>query len=46
VEFREGEILTLACHHAGSILPVEHLKTAVRKIKRNEGGKLKGQIFG
>jgi len=45
LEFREGETLTMAYHDAGSILPAEHLKTAVRKIKRNEGGKLKGQYL-
>jgi hypothetical protein len=35
----------MACHDAGSILPAENLKTAVRKIKRNDGGKLKGQYL-
>ena len=45
LEFREGEMLTMAFHNAGSSLPSEHLKTAVRKIKRNDGGKLKGQYL-
>lgn len=45
LEFREGEMLTMAYHDAGSSLPCEHLKTAVRKIKRNDGGKLKGQYL-
>jgi hypothetical protein len=45
LEFREGETLTMAYHDAGSSLPSEHLKTAVRKIKRNDAGKLKGQYL-
>ena len=45
LEFREGEMLTLAYHDFASNLPSEHLKTAVRKIKRNERGKLKGQYL-
>jgi len=45
LEFREGEMLTLAYHDSGANLPSEHLKTAVRKIKRNERGKLKGQYL-
>ena len=45
LEFREGELLTMAYHDAGSIVPAEHLKTAVRKIKRNEEGRLKGQYL-
>jgi hypothetical protein len=45
IEFREGEMLTLAYHDSGSSLPSEHLKTAVRRIKRNERGKLKGQYL-
>ena len=45
LEFREGEMLTLAYHDAGSRHPAEHLKTAVRRIKRNEGGKLRGQYL-
>ena len=45
LEFREGETLTMAYHDVGSVLPSEHLKTAVRKIKRNEEGKLKGQYL-
>jgi hypothetical protein len=44
-EFREGATLTMAYHQAGSTLPAEYLTTAVRKIKRNEGGKLKGQYL-
>jgi hypothetical protein len=45
LELREGEMLTLAYHDAGSTLPSEHLKTTIRKIKRNDGGKLKGQYL-
>jgi hypothetical protein len=45
LEFREGEMLTVTYYGAGSPQPSEHLKTAVRKIKRNEGGKLKGQYL-
>lgn len=45
VEFREGEMLTLAYHTPGSRQPSEHLDTAVRKIKRRERGRLKGQYL-
>jgi hypothetical protein len=45
LEFREGETLTVAYHDCGSTVPAEHLTTAVRKIKRNETGKLKGQYL-
>ena len=45
LEFREGETLTMAYLDAGSVLPAEHLKTEVRKVKRNDGGKLKGQYL-
>jgi hypothetical protein len=45
LELREGEMLTMAYHDAGSAVPAEHLRTAVRKIKRNEAGKLKGQYL-
>jgi hypothetical protein len=45
LEFREGEMLSMAYHGTDSHVPSEHLKTAVRKIKRNEGGKLKGQYL-
>jgi hypothetical protein len=45
LEFREGEMLTLAYHDGGSPQLSEHLKTVVHKIKRNEEGKLKGQYL-
>ena len=45
IGFREGERLTVACREAGSSIPSEHFTTAVRKIKRNESGKLKGQYL-
>jgi hypothetical protein len=45
LEFREGEMLTMAYRDTGSSLPSEHLRTAVRKIKRNDGGRLKGQYL-
>jgi hypothetical protein len=45
LEFREGEMLTMQYHDADSSVPSEHLKTAVRKIKRNDGGKLNGQYL-
>jgi len=45
LELREGRMLTLAYYGDGSNLPSEHLKTAIRKIKRNDGGKLKGQYL-
>lgn len=44
-KFREGGTLTVEYHEAGSIPNAEHLKTAVRRIKRNETGKLKGQYL-
>jgi hypothetical protein len=45
LEFREGEMLTLAYHDCDPAVPSEHLTTAVRKIKRNRTGKLKGQYL-
>jgi len=45
LEFREGEMLSMEYYDADSILPSEHLKTSVRKIKRNDGGRLKGQYL-
>lgn len=45
LEFREGEMLSMAYRDPGSMFPAEHLRTAVRKIKRNEAGKLKGQYL-
>jgi hypothetical protein len=45
LEFREGRTLTMQYHDADSSLPSEHLKTAVRKIKRNDGGKLNGEYL-
>jgi len=45
LEFREGKMLTLVYHGVGSDLPSEHLRTAIRKIKRNDEGKLKGQYL-
>jgi hypothetical protein len=44
-EFREGATLTMSYHQVGSTLPAEHLKASVRKIKRGQGGKLKGQYL-
>ena len=45
LEFREGKTLTIVYYDSDSSFPSEHLKTAVRKIKRNETGKLKGQYL-
>jgi len=45
LEFREGETLTIAYHDLSSSVPSEHLKTAVRRIKRNDRGRLKGQYL-
>lgn len=45
LEFREGEMLTVAYHGFDSTVPSEHLTAAIRKIKRNETGKLKGQYL-
>ena len=45
LEFREGEMLSMEYYDADSILPSEHLKTSVRKIKRNDGRKLNGQYL-
>lgn len=45
LEFREGKMLTVAYHDSGSDLPSEQLRTAVRKIKRKERGKLRGQYL-
>ena len=45
LEFREGKTLTIVYYDSDSSFPSEHLKTAVRKIKRNERGKLKGQYL-
>ena len=45
LEFRQGEMLSMEYYDADSILPSEHLKTSVRKIKRNDGGRLKGQYL-
>jgi hypothetical protein len=45
LEFRVGKMLMMEYHDADSSLPSERLTTAVRKIKRNDGGKLKGQYL-
>ena len=45
LEFREGEMLSMEYYDADSILPSEHLNTSVRKIKRNDGGRLRGQYL-
>ena len=44
-EFREGANLTLEYFDGNSSLPSERLNTAVRKIKRNVGERLKGQYL-
>lgn len=45
LEFREGATLTLEYFDGNSSLPSERLSTAVRKIKRNVGERLKGQYL-
>ena len=44
-EFRVGETLSMEYHNADSSFPSESLTAAVRRIKRNEVGKLKGQYL-
>lgn len=45
IESMEGETLILKYHSCDSSLPSERLRTTVRKIKRIEGGKLKGHYL-
>jgi len=45
IELTEGETLILNYHGCDSSLPSERLRTTVRRIKRNEEGKLKGHYL-
>ena len=45
IESMEGETLVLKYQACDSSLPSERLRTTVRKIKRIEGGKLKGHYL-
>ena len=44
-DFREGTTLDLEYFDGNSNVPSERLSTAVRKIKRNAGARLKGQYL-